>query len=609
MLLTSPLFNKVCALRCPGKNRAPNGESITIVSRRPPLRVLPDALLFGQQTNPFALRPGWKLGNRTQAVTPPLPSGYASDLTSAARHISAAQPASNDTEAWMNHLQWLHLLEGGLRGRDTRGRRLTRWADWLLPPPPPPTSGTGFATAAAAEGTLEENGEEGEGEGSVVRGSVDDGADMGGDTTCGLGAYFREPDCASSPPGGSDAATAHETAESGETFPPPAESSSVASSSPSWVLAADASTGSSSSSSSSSSPLSFGMTSLLDDDGAGTTTATPAAAEAHESTNGAPSCSSPSPSFDETTASVEITSSANGDDNNGGAEATKVEQGSTQVPKDTQQCLLSAASQRVLAAILREFDLAEGAVAEARQTLLDKGFSQPSRGHVLQVLRNAREDKCQDQVEDSVEAREAGQLRMQGRGGSASSSSAFLASVALSVHGGGVCPLGAKSAPQNDLDSASTVATALLRGSGDDADEGGSWFGAVDGDKEAVGSWGFRDSGFCLESDRADGGDPYVLMRGNRSVLFLGSYCWHTKPVSRSSVLAVVQTAVLYKWSIFPRVLTDMVCSLGLASCQPKPEVKRFVLQCQQGTANARNTSSSDPPVSIFVHPRKSPQN
>lgn len=172
---------------------------------------------------------------------------------------------------------------------------------------------------------------------------------------------------------------------------------------------------------------------------------------------------------------------------------------------------------------MRELDLAEEAVAEARQMLLDKGFFQPSRGHVLQVLlRNAAgENGVRERVENPCETpSNARRSRVSGCGGPAPPPSAFLASVALSLNGD-ASTLREPNPSRELADSASTAAVADAAsqpGSGDDVDEGESWFGAVDGDKEAVGSWGFRDSGFCLESDRADGGDPYVVMRGNRSV-------------------------------------------------------------------------------------------
>lgn len=48
-------------------------------------------------------------------------------------------------------------------------------------------------------------------------------------------------------------------------------------------------------------------------------------------------------------------------------------------------------------------------------------------------------------------------------------------------------------------------------------DGGDGWFGAADGDKEAFGSWGFKDSGFSLAADEKDSAaEPYVVMRGGR---------------------------------------------------------------------------------------------
>lgn len=238
------------------------------------------------------------------------------------------------------------------------------------------------------------------------------------------------------------------------------------------------------------------------------------------------------------------------------------------------------ATERVLEAVLREFDLAERAVSEARKALMDRGFCQPSLSHILQFIRNAREGGGAEggtgagEIETRVAMR--GSRSAGGGGGGAGGCCVFLASAALSVGGvireqheknvlenvsgtasghvlggvlgnvprnvvgnkkaedGDVCSRGDRGSGGNtaataagSMDkSAATVSLAVsdtdggVQGEGEDdedEDEDG-WFGAMDGDKEAVGSWGFRDSGFSLESDRADGGNPYVVMRGNRWV-------------------------------------------------------------------------------------------
>ena len=230
--------------------------------------------------------------------------------------------------------------------------------------------------------------------------------------------------------------------------------------------------------------------------------------------------------------------------------------------------------------MLREFDLAERAVSEARKALMDRGFCQPSLSHILQFIRNAREGGGAEggtgagEIETRVAMR--GSRSAGGGGGGAGGCCVFLASAALSVGGvireqheknvlenvsgtasghvlggvlgnvprnvvgnkkaedGDVCSRGDRGSGGNtaataagSMDkSAATVSLAVsdtdggVQGEGEDdedEDEDG-WFGAMDGDKEAVGSWGFRDSGFSLESDRADGGNPYVVMRGNRWV-------------------------------------------------------------------------------------------
>lgn len=51
--------------------------------------------------------------------------------------------------------------------------------------------------------------------------------------------------------------------------------------------------------------------------------------------------------------------------------------------------------------------------------------------------------------------------------------------------------------------SCDSTAVAITEGAlGDDTDK---WFGALDGEKEAFGSWGYRDSSFSLVSDREGG--------------------------------------------------------------------------------------------------------
>ena len=408
----------------------------------------------------------------------------------------------------MNHLQWLHLLEGRLRdgsGGGDAGRQLTRWADWLVPSPPP-TSGC----VAAAGTTQEKEGDE-EG-GSDVREDLrlvhaaDVGASDGsvctsiaGDTSCGIGVYVDIPDRADLS-ASSVAADTRETAETAMNSPRSAESSS-SSSTPSWVMANGSSTDSSSASSA---PSSFEVTPLLDEESRGAETSSTA-------TTTAPT-SSTSPLPFEAATSLESASSVNSSDGSDGASGPR----NTAVGHGGE---ISSASHRVLAAIMRELDLAEKAVVEARQALLDKGFAHPSRGHVQQVL-------FRDATEENSAENSAGETvsnlwrsRVTGCGGSARTPSAFLASVALSLNSD-VSSLGESKGSLKLEDSVATAAvadSASRRGSDEDGDEGESWFGAVDGDKEAVGSWGFRDSGFCLESDRADGGDPYVVMRGNRS--------------------------------------------------------------------------------------------
>lgn len=200
---------------------------------------------------------------------------------------------------------------------------------------------------------------------------------------------------------------------------------------------------------------------------------------------------------------------------------------------------------------MREFDLAEAAVSEAREALLEKGFSQPSPGHVLQfLLRNDGRNNdggWNEQNEDpGGEQHIAGRVMRGCDGASPGPPSVFLASVALSLHGDGRSLWdktdlrdGAVSAATGNGADAGAFGSepkdaAAAAGSGEvsqrrelrggdseglsgDGDED-DWFGAVGSDREAVGAWGFRDSGFCLESDRRDGRDPHVVMRGNRWV-------------------------------------------------------------------------------------------
>lgn len=50
-----------------------------------------------------------------------------------------------------------------------------------------------------------------------------------------------------------------------------------------------------------------------------------------------------------------------------------------------------------------------------------------------------------------------------------------------------------------------------------ECDDEDGWFGAADGDKEAFGSWGFRDAGFALSAEKDDASaEPHVVMRGAR---------------------------------------------------------------------------------------------
>lgn len=509
-------------VRSPPIAKPHDRRRVSSVSFSPRLHRTP---MSDEQENPFARRRGSRDNVKGTQTAPVPPLRYASDIPSAERHISAAEPASNDTEAWMNHLQWLHLLEGRLRGDGLSGggdasRQLVRWADWLVPSSRPTSGSVTSAGATEVKEGDEERGSDVRGDLQLVQadgvgasdGSI--GASIAGDTTCGVGVYVDIPDHVDLPVT-SAAADTRETAETAMNSPRSAESLS-SSSTPSWVMANGSSTDSSSASSA---PSSFEVTPLLDEDNR--STATPSTATITAPT----SLASPLP-FEAAT-SVESASFVNSGDGDRASGPRNAERYGDEA---------SSASHRVLAAIMRELDLAEEAVAEARQTLLDKGFSQPSHGHVLQVLlRNATEDnRGWDRAEDSGETNNSGRSRVRGRGSTVPTPSVFLASVALSLYSE-TTSLGESNASLADSATTAAVADASSqRGSGDDADEGESWFGAVDGDNEAVGSWGFRDSGFCLESDRADGGDPYVVMRGNRSVLDFGEVCMFFRNICRS---------------------------------------------------------------------------
>eukprot|EP00752_Nemacystus_decipiens_P003513 g3241.t2 len=459
------------------------------------------------QDNPFARRRGSVEHANSTQKPPVLPLRYASDIPSAGRSVSAGEPASNDTEAWMNHLQWLHLLEGRMRkenGVGVASRQRTKWADWLVPPPPP----TSRSVTAAGNTEKEEN----EAGGSDVRGCMrslqayDVGAGDGrvdASVASGIDVCVDIPDRADLSATAAAAGTS-ETAETAMNSPRSAKSSS-SSSTPSWVMANGSSTDSSSASSA---PSSFEVTPLLDEDNR--------AAGAHNTSTILVSASSPSPSSFEAAASMGSESSVSNDDGSDGATDLKKRVGHDDEDATQVEVSSSSASHRVLAAIMRELDLAEKAVAEARQTLIDKGFSQPSPGHMLQVLlqNEAGESEGRGEAENPGKTpTNAGRSRMRGHGGTAPAPSVFLASVALSLTGD-TTSVGEPNGSRKLADAPPTSTS--QPGSGDDAGDVESWFGVVDGDKEAIGSWGFRDSGFCLESDRADGEDPYVVMRGNR---------------------------------------------------------------------------------------------
>ncbi|CAM9189791.1 unnamed protein product, partial [Ectocarpus fasciculatus] len=466
-------------------------------------------------------------------------SRYASDVPSVERLVSSASPASDDMEAWMNHLQWVHLLHDRLRsdGRRDGGdgdsssssssRSSSRWAEWLVPSVPL-SSKAAASTAAASAARLAARREENEHDKGGVLGQPstlwlsDSSANGGADADAGVA-------------GDTAAATVAETARNS----PRSTESSSASSSPSWVMATGAST---SSCSSSSTPSSFELTSSLDDDGAAPCTATTAASS--------PSSFEITPPEDTATPSLETTPSVYDGHSHGDGEGSVANYSRRNDEDDVENqgepaLFSSEASRRVLAAVLREFNRAESAVAEARAALVERGFSRPSPGHVLQVLvRNANEggEWRGGQEPGSSEDEEGARLEVRGCSGAVRGApSLFLASVALSLGCGGDDPRG-NNAERNGADSAAidgaseadfknaSAATAAAAGflsvsrrsgrgeheptSAVEDDDG--WFGAVDGDKEAAGSWGFRDSGFCIESDRSDGANPFVVMRGNR---------------------------------------------------------------------------------------------
>lgn len=212
---------------------------------------------------------------------------------------------------------------------------------------------------------------------------------------------------------------------------------------------------------------------------------------------------------------------------------------------------------RVLEAVLTEFDKAEVAVAHAREALLERGFSHPSPGHVLQALKQAQDEERENEGEacgDSTRKNGVDSERTDGLSHESCSrerlspSTLFLASAALSVSGQGksetcIALAGVRVADghregrgyddislsqaesnltrvsasdgwtSSVLPNGSMVATIMEDALGDDTD---IWLGASDDNKEAFGSWGYRDSGFSLVSDPGGNGEPYVVMRGGR---------------------------------------------------------------------------------------------
>lgn len=405
------------------------------------------------QTNPFA-SPSNTLPSGVGRSARYYPGGGlgGGGLASAA----AAYPAANDTESWMLHLQWLHLFEKeGLRGR------LSRWSEWLVPTPPLPSSSSASSSSVGSAGGRESTRDKSEGPQTMLppcdealhpSAVVDPISETSGNANPAKNRITRD-----------DGPAGTVLAEAGVDASSSSESgrSSARSSSASWVMDAGLS------------PTSEDRIPLSDDE--------MVLSESSSTTNAA---------------SVTV-----------------------------RDC---DASQRVLTAVLREFDRSEKAVIEARQVLEGRGFNQPDPGHVLQALRNAREE-CKEAVASVSEGGpDNEEVVGQTHAASASGSwpSLFLANAAFShlhrehpqrtqregtsanasVTAGEECTGGSNGTRKTETISRAEEAA------GDDGD----WFGAEDGDAEAVGSWGFRDSGFCVASDKVDGKDPYVIMRGTR---------------------------------------------------------------------------------------------
>lgn len=515
----------------------------------------------------------------------------------------------------MSHLQWLHLFHDRLRALDGAGgdsssnggsgssERLLKWADWLVPPQPPPSGTRSAATAAAAASPAhatvvvdEEDREEQEGSRTIhepvplrrandLRGQDADFANGNAAHMDGAVSGGAVPDAGFVPISGSAAShpgavgavpgQAVERADVAGTSPRSTTQVSSASSSPSWVMTAAGSTSSSSSTSSSPSPSpsSLETTQTADEEGPAPGRPTPTTTTMGGSPMSPSSLSTSletAPPDAETPPPLETAPSVHDRDGGIAVTAHVTRNGDHNAEERRQQAKespSSPASQRVLAAVLREFARAEADVAKARRTLLEKEFSNPSRGHVLQVLLRSLSGEGNESVDDGSREADAfegsdeegslgGWSNTRRRGeGAVGTPSAFLASVALSLGfglgGGDECdgntregnPAVQKGAEPGVGDDAATdgadgpeagvrdpgtagafsASSQRRSGRGErgdaalDGDDGDEWFGAANGDREAVGSWGFRDSGFCLESDRMDGGDPYVVMRGNRS--------------------------------------------------------------------------------------------